>query len=79
MKAFEEIKGNVFAIALTGLISTVGNVLAMQVHIDYIKKGLARIEASNERQDLLIRDLELSQAILSNIRQNAGRNAGGEK
>lgn len=61
----KDTKSTILAIILTGAVSTAGNVVAMNVHLDYLTQSVKRNEMVNNKQEDAIRQLELMQAALA--------------
>jgi len=52
------IAGNIVTAVITGLVSTLGTVKALNVHISYLNKGLERLELAIQRAHERIDQLE---------------------
>lgn len=73
MTVSKETRQIIMPIALTAAISFTGNMLALDarldVHLQYIKETLVKSEQLNQRQELRLRDLELANALLTQVKR----------
>lgn len=56
---FEKIAPALLASVITGAISSVGTVGAMQVHIDYLRENIVRHEKEMSEIDTRLREVEI--------------------
>lgn len=50
------------AILATGAFSTAANVIAVDVHLSYVKESVAKLELASAQQERRVREIELEQA-----------------
>ena len=53
-----EISDSIIAAVLAGGVSSVGTVIALRVHIDYLREGLKRVDGNSNRAHARIDQIE---------------------